>query len=81
MTYYSAFLEWTKEHAGETYLCIRIPVQAGKLIRTRKCKELSLGVDDGRSITPAQRRKAYATLGDISNYTGYTVEAAKEITS
>ena len=61
MTYYSAFLEWTKEHAGETYLCIRIPAQAGKLIQTRKCKELALGVDDGRSITPAQRRKAYAT--------------------
>ena len=54
-------------------------MQAGKLIQTRKCKELALGVDDGRSITPAQRRKAYATLGDISNYTGYTVEAAKEI--
>ena len=79
MTYYSAFLEWAKEQNGETFLCIRIPVQAGKLIQTRKCKELALGVDDGRSITPAQRRKAYATLGDISNYTGYTVEAAKEI--
>lgn len=49
------------------------------MVQTRKCKELALGVDDGRSITPAQRRKAYATLGDISNYTGYTVEAAKEI--
>lgn len=79
MTYYSAFLEWAKEQNGETFLCIRIPTQAGKLIQKRRCKELALGVDDGRSITPAQRRKAYATLGDISNYTGYTVEAAKEI--
>lgn len=68
-----------KEQNGETFLCIRIPTQAGKLIQKRRCKELALGVDDGRSITPAQRRKAYATLGDISNYTGYTVEAAKEI--
>lgn len=79
MTYYSVYLQWTEELNGATFLCIKIPAQAGKLIQTRKCKELTLGVDDGRSITPAQRRKAYATLGDISNYTGYTVEAAKEI--
>ena len=42
-------------------------------------EELELGLEDGRTITPAQRRKIYATLKDISDHTGYTPEAAKQI--
>ena len=34
--------------------------------------------EDGRHITPIQRKKIYATLRDISSYTGYTPEEAKE---
>lgn len=42
-------------------------------------EELEIGIEDGRTITPAQRRKVYATLKDISNHTGYTPDAAKQI--
>jgi len=38
-----------------------------------------LRIDDGRHITSEQRKKAYATLGDIANYTGYMPEELKEI--
>ena len=34
--------------------------------------------EDGRHITPIQRKKIYATLRDISDYTGYMPEEAKE---
>lgn len=38
-----------------------------------------LRIDDGRSITAEQRKKVYATLADISNYTGHLPEELKEI--
>ena len=50
-----------------------------KMIERRRGREAEIGIDDGRSISPEQRRKAYATLRDISNHTGYTVEAAKQV--
>ena len=41
--------------------------------------EVEIGIEDGRLITPAQRRKIYATLNDIAQHTGYTPEAAKQV--
>lgn len=37
-----------------------------------------LRLDDGRRITADQRKKAYATITDIADYTGYVPEEAKE---
>lgn len=37
-----------------------------------------LRIDDGRTVTAEQRRKAYATIRDIAVYTGYVPEKAKE---
>ncbi len=34
--------------------------------------------DDGRSISVEQRKKAYATIRDIADYTGYLPEEQKE---
>ncbi|SHI75669.1 Putative HNHc nuclease [Geosporobacter subterraneus DSM 17957] len=36
-------------------------------------------IDDGRSISADQRKKIYATIKDISLYTGYMPEETKEI--
>ena len=44
---------------------------------TRRYDEVQIGLPDGRSITPEQRRKAYALMGEIAAYTGYTPEEAK----
>lgn len=62
-----------------TEVTVLIENKSGNMIRKRRIQEIELGIDDGRFISPAQRRKIYATLRDISNYTGYTVEAAKQI--
>lgn len=44
---------------------------------TRQYDEVQIGLQDSRSITPDQRRKAYALMGEIAAYTGYTPEEAK----
>ena len=33
---------------------------------TRRYDEVQIGLPDGRSITPEQRRKAYALMGEIA---------------
>ena len=48
-------------------------------VRSRRVKDVELRLDDGRMITAAQRRKAYATIKDIALYTGYLPEEAKEV--
>ena len=44
----------------------------------KKVMKGELRIDDGRTITAEQRRKAYATIRDIADYTGYVPEEAKE---
>lgn len=47
----------------------------------RSLQDVLVEFEDGRSITPAQRRKAHVLLGYIAAWWGYTpLEAAKEIT-
>jgi hypothetical protein len=47
----------------------------------RRYSEVYIGLPDGRLISPEQRRKAYALMGEISEATGYTpVEVIKEMT-
>lgn len=43
--------------------------------RMRKC---GVWLEDGRHITAEQRKKIYATIRDISEYTGYLPEEQKE---
>lgn len=43
----------------------------------RHYAEVQIGLPDGRTISPEQRRKAYALLGEIAAYTGYAPEQAK----
>lgn len=50
-----------------------------KLIKFANGKQptVELLVDDGRHITPDQRKKIYALLGDYYLYTGYSLDEAK----
>lgn len=50
-----------------------------KLIKFANGKQptVELLVDDGRHITPDQRKKIYALLGDYCIYTGYSLDEAK----
>lgn len=60
-------------------IVVRAGHDAERAVKTRKARQVEIGVDDGRLISPMQRRKIYATLRDIGEYTGYPVEAAKQV--
>lgn len=48
-------------------------------IADRNVRDVALQLVDGRTLSPDQRKKIYATLRDISVYTGYTPEETKEV--
>lgn len=47
-------------------------------IISKSIRSCGVWLDDGRHITAEQRKKAYATIGDIARYTGYLPEEEKE---
>lgn len=66
------------DHDG-TVLQIKIPdVDLSQYIVEKKARYAEIRIDDGRTITSLQRRKAYATIRDISSWTGYLPEEQKE---
>ncbi len=48
-------------------------------IEKRRVRNVFLQLNDGRILSIEQRKKIYATLRDISQYTGYTPEETKEV--
>ena len=62
-----------------TDLYITIPNKQLSEMFVSKCiKKAEMRFDDGRTISIDQRKKAYATIKDISDYTGYLPEEQKE---
>lgn len=62
-----------------TQLLISIPrLQLQDLFIDKRIKKAEIRFDDGRTITIEQRKKAYATIRDIAEYTGYLPEEQKE---
>lgn len=57
---------------------IRAPLSS-YLTEKRRIETVEIIVTDGRRISPDQRKKIYATLRDISLYTGHDVEDLKSI--
>jgi len=47
-------------------------------IKAKKMYHVEIRFDDGRTITADQRKKAYAIIGEISRWSGYFPEEAKE---
>lgn len=77
--YAEAILNKYKENENGTQLLITIPGKKIGEILTDKCiKKAEMRFDDGRTISIDQRKKAYATIKDISDYTGYLPEEQKE---
>ena len=74
-----AVLEKYRIDQDGTSLQIKIPgVDLGQYITEKKARYAEIRIDDGRTITSLQRRKAYATIRDISSWTGYLPEEQKE---
>lgn len=77
--YEHAVLEKYRIDQDGTSLQIKIPgVDLGQYITEKKARYAEIRIDDGRAITSLQRRKAYATIRDISSWTGYLPEEQKE---
>ena len=78
MKYYKGKVEAVRirQDSSELYLIVDDNLED---LRRQRCREVQVGIDDGRTISPAQRRKAYATLRDIGDHTGYAPEEIKQI--
>lgn len=65
--------------AGDgTDLLLHLPQDIRCRIRRQEIRHAEIRLDDGRHISVEQRKKIYATLRDISDYTGDPPEVAKE---
>lgn len=62
-------------HEGVTLF---VPFEDTYILEKRKITQAEVRLDDGRTISADQRRKIYATLRDISLYTGHTTEFLKD---
>lgn len=68
------------EESGEetVFLATAPSHQLVDVIRKKRIATAELRLDDGRCISAEQRKKAYATIRDIADYTGYMPEEQKE---
>lgn len=68
-----------RETEEGTDLIITIPhKQLGDVLTRKHIKKAEIRFDDGRHISIEQRKKAYATIRDIAEYTGYLPKEQKE---
>lgn len=69
-----------RETEQGTELLVLVPeCKLGEMILNKNIRSAEMRFDDGRSISAEQRKKAYATIRDISDYTGYLPEEQKEL--
>lgn len=61
------------------FITIRAPYDNVERFVHRQYEEVEIGLRDGRRITPEQRRKAYALIGEISEWSGTEPEEIKEV--
>lgn len=77
--YAIATLDKYRESDKGTEILITIPDRKlGEMLAEKHIKKAEMRLDDGRSISIEQRKMAYATIRDISDYTGYLPEEQKE---
>lgn len=68
-----------REDQDGTELIISIPGKhIGDQISKKCIRNAEMRFDDGRHISVEQRKKVYATIKDIADYTGYLPEEQKE---
>lgn len=69
-----------RDNGNSTDIVVRVNnAHLAAVVMDKKITDVTLQLVDGRILSPDQRRKIYATLRDISGYTGYTPEETKEV--
>ena len=72
-------IDGVKEDETGTQLLVTIPNRKiQQMFIDKRIKTAELRLDDGRHISAEQRKKAYATIRDIADYTGNPPELQKE---
>ncbi|MGN0348204.1 MAG: putative HNHc nuclease [Roseburia sp.] len=67
------------ENKNGTDLVISVKdMRLGDMLRRKQIHNAEIRFDDGRHISAEQRKKAYATIRDIADYTGYYPEDMKQ---
>lgn len=69
----------TVVNADADGLTIRVPYHDWQRFIHRKYEECQVALRDGRTITPEQRRKAHALLGEIADWMGDVPEYVKRL--
>ena len=68
-----------RETQEGTDIIVTVPnLKIGDLLQRKHIKKAEMRFDDGRHISAEQRKKVYATIRDIADYTGYLPEEQKE---
>lgn len=76
-----ALIELKKYRETEfgTELVVLVPKHSlGGMLSKKQIRQAEIRFDDGRHISAEQRKKVYATIRDIADYTGYLPEEQKE---
>lgn len=74
-----SIIQGVKQNSKGTDLIIHIPdLQLQDMIFEKRIRDAEIRLDDGRHISAEQRKKAYATIGDIAQWMGDAPEATKE---
>ena len=68
---------YIKDYDGEC-LTVIVPYTDDRKLLKQGITECEITLTDGRSISAAQRKKAYATIADIASYSGDVPEYVKE---
>lgn len=63
---------------GDNYAVVVVPMEQTYDIERKSITECEVYLWDGRSISPEQRRKIYALINDISEWSGHAQEYLKE---
>lgn len=66
-----------RDNADGTQMILKTEKNLGWMLQEKQIRSVEVLFPDGRQISPEQRRKAYATIGDIADYTGYSPEETK----
>lgn len=73
-------IEKVRDNGSSVDILVHVENPGMAAVIMNKCiTSVMLQLVDGRILSPDQRRKIYATLRDISVYTGYTPEETKEV--
>lgn len=77
--YVEGVIRGSREGLSGMELIVTVPDQVARVVRAKNIRKAEIRLDDGRTISAEQRKKAYATMRDIAEYTGYLPEDQKEL--